>query len=126
MIGEGWRPQIDELRERYTVLWIDNRGIGQSVMTSGPLRIEDMAADVLAVADVERLQEFHLVGHSMGGLIAQKVALMAPSRVLSLSLLCTFLKGSQGADDLDADAHHRVALAGSAPAGCAAMPSLNW
>jgi aminoacrylate hydrolase len=97
VIGEGWRPQINALKDRYTVLWIDNRGIGQSVITSGALRIEDMAADVLAVADVERLQEFHLVGHSMGGLIAQKVALTAPARVKSLSLLCTFLKGSQGA-----------------------------
>lgn len=97
VIGEGWRPQIDALRDRYTVLWIDNRGIGQSVITSGRLRIEDMAADVLAVADVERLQAFHLVGHSMGGLIAQQVALTAPARVLTLSLLCTFLKGSQGA-----------------------------
>jgi len=65
------------------------RGIGQSVLTSGRLRVEDMAADVLAVADVERLQEFHLVGHSMGGLVAQKVALTAPARVLSLALMCT-------------------------------------
>lgn len=97
VIGEGWRPQIDELKDRYTVVWIDNRGIGQSVITSGALRIEDMAADVLAVADVERLHDFHLVGHSMGGLIAHQVALTTPSRVLSLSLLCTFLKGSQGA-----------------------------
>ena len=31
VIGEGWRPQIDALKDRYTVLWIDNRGIGQSV-----------------------------------------------------------------------------------------------
>lgn len=97
VIGEGWRPQIDELKDRHTVLWIDNRGIGQSVITSGVLRVEDMAADVLAVADVERLQNFHLVGHSMGGLIAQQAALTARARVLSLSLLCTFLKGSQGA-----------------------------
>ena len=97
VIGEGWRPQIDALKDRYTVLWIDNRGIGQSVITSGGLRVEDMAADVLAVADVERLPEFHLVGHSMGGLIAQQVALTAPTRVVTMSLLCTFLKGSQGA-----------------------------
>ena len=97
VIGEGWRPQIDALKDRFTVLWIDNRGIGQSVITSGALRIEDMAADVLAVADVERLREFHLVGHSMGGLIAQQVALTATNRVLTLGLLCTFLKGSQGA-----------------------------
>lgn len=97
VIGEGWRPQIDALKDRYTVVWIDNRGIGQSALTSGALTIEDMAADVLAVVDAEGLQQFHLVGHSMGGLIAQQVALSAPARVRSLALLCTFLKGRQGA-----------------------------
>lgn len=97
VIGEGWRPQIDALKDRYTVIWIDNRGIGQSVRTAGRLTVEDMAADVLAVADAERLDHFHLAGHSMGGLIAQQVALARPDRVRSLALLCTFLKGRQGA-----------------------------
>lgn len=97
VIGEGWRPQIDALRDRYTVIWIDNRGIGQSVITTGPLTVEDMAADVLAVADAEGLDAFHLAGHSLGGLVAQQVALTAPRRVRSLALLCTFLKGKQGA-----------------------------
>jgi aminoacrylate hydrolase len=97
VIGEGWRPQIDALKERHTVIWIDNRGIGQSVMTGGVLTVEDMAADVLAVVDAERLDRFHLVGHSMGGLIAQQVALAATPRVQSLALLCTFLQGRQGA-----------------------------
>ena len=95
VIGEGWRPQIDALTNRYTVIWIDNRGIGQSALTSGELTVEDMAADVLAVADAEGLERFHLAGHSMGGLIAQRVALTARARVLSLGLLCTFLKGRQ-------------------------------
>lgn len=95
VIGEGWRPQIDALKERYTVIWIDNRGIGQSALVSGELTVEDMAADVLAVADAEGLERFHLAGHSMGGLIAQQIALTARSRVSSLALLCTFLKGRQ-------------------------------
>lgn len=95
VIGEGWRPQIDALKERYTTIWIDNRGIGQSVFTTRALSVADMAQDVLAVADAEQLAEFHLVGHSMGGLIAQQIALSARSRVLSLALLCTFFKGRQ-------------------------------
>lgn len=97
VIGEGWRPQIDALRDRYTVIWIDNRGIGQSVITTGPLAVEDMAADVVAVADAEGLERFHLAGHSLGGLIAQQVSLSQPGRVSSLALLCTFLRGKQGA-----------------------------
>ncbi len=65
VIGEGWRPQIDELKDRYTVVWLDNRGIGQSVFTTRDLSIQDMAEDVLAVADAEGLETFHLAGHSM-------------------------------------------------------------
>jgi pimeloyl-ACP methyl ester carboxylesterase len=96
VIGEGWRPQIDALKDRYTVIWIDNRGIGQSALTTGPLTVEDMADDVLAVVDAERIERFHLAGHSMGGLIAQEVALRRPASVISLALLCTFLVGRQG------------------------------
>jgi pimeloyl-ACP methyl ester carboxylesterase len=96
VIGEGWRPQIDALKDRYTVIWIDNRGIGQSALTTSPLTVEDMADDVLAVVDAEGIERFHLAGHSMGGLIAQQVAVCRPASVISLALLCTFLIGRQG------------------------------
>jgi pimeloyl-ACP methyl ester carboxylesterase len=56
-----------------------------------------MAADALAIADAEGIDRFHLAGHSMGGLIAQEIALTAPRRVGSLSLLCTFARGAQAA-----------------------------
>ena len=95
VIGEGWRPQIDAFEPDYRVISIDNRGIGQSSLAVRRLTIEDMAEDVLAVADAERTERFHLAGHSMGGLIAQQIALSARARVLSLALLCTFSKGSQ-------------------------------
>ena len=95
VIGNGWKPQVDALRDRYSLITIDNRGIGRS-SAPGPLTIEDMAADVLAVADAEKVDRFHLVGHSMGGVIAQEIALTARTRVRSLALLCTFLKGRQG------------------------------
>ena len=96
VIGEGWRPQVSTLQQSFTTIAIDNRGIGQSTHDGGAISIEQMAEDVLAVADAEGRHEFHLVGHSMGGLIAQQIALGALTRVLSLSLLCTFHKGSQG------------------------------
>ena len=96
VIGGGWRPQVAALQSRWTVITIDNRGIGRSTLDDRHLTIEDMAADVLAVADAEKLTRFHLAGHSMGGVIAQHVALGSPDRVLSLGLLCTFLKGRQG------------------------------
>jgi pimeloyl-ACP methyl ester carboxylesterase len=97
VIGEGWRPQIAALRDRYSLVAPDNRGIGGSTLGSGTLTIEDMAADVLAIANAEGFERFHLAGHSVGGLIAQDVAQRAPGRVRSLALLCTFLHGKEAA-----------------------------
>jgi aminoacrylate hydrolase len=48
------------------------------------------------VMDSQGFDRFHVAGHSMGGVIAQAVALQAPARVKSLALLCTFAKGSDG------------------------------
>ena len=93
--GEVWRPQVEALAGRYTVVTFDNRGVGGSGLGSGPLTIEAMAEDALAVMDATGLTRFHVVGHSMGGVIAQAVALRAPERVRSLALLCTFARGRQ-------------------------------
>ena len=77
VIGEGWRPQIDALRASHAIVALDNRGIGGSTYRASALTIEDMAADVLAIADAEAFDRFHLAGHSIGGLIAQEIALRA-------------------------------------------------
>jgi pimeloyl-ACP methyl ester carboxylesterase len=53
-----------------------------------------MASDVLAIMDAEQIERAHVIGHSLGGLIAQHVALAAPQRVSSLALLCTFADGA--------------------------------
>jgi pimeloyl-ACP methyl ester carboxylesterase len=97
VVGEGWRPQREALRDRYTVVSFDNRGIGHSTFAGRALTVEAMADDALAIADAEKLDRFHVAGHSMGGLIAQQIALSAPDRVLSLALLCTFLRGREAA-----------------------------
>jgi len=98
VIGEGWRPQIEALRSDFTFGWFDNRGIGRSSFPAGgDLSISSLAEDALAVADALGFERFHVLGHSMGGLIAQQVALRAPARIRSLALLCTFARGSQGA-----------------------------
>ncbi len=95
VVGDGWRPQFDGLCDRYTTIAFDNRGLGESTLRTEPLTIESMALDALAIMDAEKIDQFHLVGHSMGGLIAQEVALRAPARVKSLALLCTFARGKQ-------------------------------
>jgi pimeloyl-ACP methyl ester carboxylesterase len=92
--GDGWRPQVRALAPHFRVITFDNRGIGGSPRGPHPLTIEAMAADALAIMDAEGIPRFHVIGHSMGGLIAQHVALTARPRVKSLSLLCTFATGS--------------------------------
>jgi pimeloyl-ACP methyl ester carboxylesterase len=72
---------------------IDNRGIGQSTGGTERLTIPDLAEDALAVADALGLSRFHLLGHSMGGVIAQRVALAARARVRSAVLQCTLTGG---------------------------------
>ena len=97
VVGEGWRPQVRGLRDRYSVVAFDNRGIGASTFTGNALTVGDMIEDALAIADAEGFERFHVAGHSLGGLIAQGIALRARERVLSLSLLCTFLRGREAA-----------------------------
>lgn len=91
--GAGWRPQTDELAERHACVWFDNRGVGLSVPAGREITVERMAHDALAVMDAASLASAHVVGHSLGGLVAQQMALLARPRVRSLSLLCTFPGG---------------------------------
>jgi pimeloyl-ACP methyl ester carboxylesterase len=68
----------------------DNRDVGQSSMAEDGYEIADMARDALALADELDLETFHLLGVSMGGAIAQEIALEAPERVRTLTLAVTF------------------------------------
>lgn len=85
----GWEPVVDQLAARYRLVVIDNRGIGESDVPSGPYDTETMAGDVLAVLDDLGLARVHLVGTSLGGMIAQRVAVRAPGRADRLVLVCT-------------------------------------
>jgi pimeloyl-ACP methyl ester carboxylesterase len=93
--GDGWFPQVDALAARHRCLWFDNRGMGQSQPLAGRLTVERMADDARALMDAQGWRSAHVAGHSLGGLVAQHLALTDPSRVRSLSLLCTFARGSQ-------------------------------
>lgn len=95
--GGGWRPQVDELAREFRIVTFDNRGFGRSLPCQGPIEIGAMAEDVRALLDALGWESAHVVGHSMGGVIAQQLALDQPKRVRSLSLLCTFARGKDGA-----------------------------
>lgn len=95
--GEGWRPQVRGLAHDFQTLIFDNRGIGKSQPVRGPNTIEAMAEDARALMDTAGWESAHVVGHSMGGVIAQQLALDCPKRVRSMSLLCTFARGKDAA-----------------------------
>lgn len=93
MRGVVWRPQVEALSKRHRVVTFDNRGVGGSDPPRGPLTISEMGADALRLADELELDAFHLVGVSMGGMIAQETALAAPERIKSLALIATHAGG---------------------------------
>ena len=97
VVGGCWRPQVDGLSKQFQTLLFDNRGIGKSLPCSGPITIEAMAEDARALMDAVGWESAHVVGHSMGGVIAQQLALDCPKRVRSLSLLCTFGRAKDAA-----------------------------
>ena len=85
-----WFRLVPALAERYRVIRVDNRGAGHTGDVPGaPYTVETMAGDCLAVLDAAGMNAAHVVGISMGGLMAQEIALTAPERVLSLCLTAT-------------------------------------
>lgn len=96
---EDWHTLATDLARDRVVLILDNRGIGESSAASlDGLSIEDMADDVLALARHAGLRRYHVLGASMGGMIAQHVALRAePGVVAGLVLACTHHGGANAA-----------------------------
>lgn len=86
----SWFRQVPALAAAHRVLTVDNRGAGRTGDVVGaPYTVELMAADCLAVLDAAGEERAHVVGISMGGLMAQELGLVHPERVRSLALLAT-------------------------------------
>jgi 3-oxoadipate enol-lactonase len=84
-----WALQRLALSGRYRTIALDNRGAGRSDKPYGTYSLEQMADDTVAVLDHAGAADAHVVGASMGGVIAQILALRNPERVRSLTLACT-------------------------------------
>lgn len=93
LMGRGWSPQTAELSRDHRCIAFDNRGIGASRGDTRTLSVDVMARDGLALMDALGIERAHLVGHSLGGVIIQAMALQAPERVASLTFMCTFSGG---------------------------------
>jgi 3-oxoadipate enol-lactonase len=87
--SRGWLRQRRMLSERYRGIVIDNRGVGRSDVPPGPYDLEVMAADAVAVLDDLEVEAAHVIGVSMGGIIAQILGVRYQERVSSLTLACT-------------------------------------
>lgn len=88
----SWIHQIPDLQAHFRLLLFDNRGIGQSTGSFGRYSIQLMADDLAALLDYLQIEKAHIIGSSMGGMIAQEFALLYPEKVNKLILCATFAK----------------------------------
>jgi 3-oxoadipate enol-lactonase len=100
----AWGRAFSSLLEQgFEVIAFDNRGMGLSSRVSEAFSIAEMAADTAALLDALELESAHVLGISMGGMIAQELALAHPGKLRSLTLGCTYCggEGSQLMDPAD-------------------------
>jgi pimeloyl-ACP methyl ester carboxylesterase len=88
----NWRLQTGLFKKYYRTITFDNRGVGKSDKPTGPYTINMMAEDTISLMDHLGIEKTHLLGVSMGGMIAQELAINHPERVDKLVLGCTFAR----------------------------------
>jgi 3-oxoadipate enol-lactonase len=103
-------PFLGPLRESFEVIAYDHRGVGGSSRMEAPFTIAELAGDAAALLDVLALDSVHVLGISMGGMVAQELALAHPERVRTLTLGCTYCGGA-GAALASPDVGQRIAAA---------------
>jgi 3-oxoadipate enol-lactonase len=89
------RPFLSELQSSFDCTIFDNRGMGRSGRAELPFDVADMAGDTAALLDALGIESAHVVGISMGGAIAQELALAHPDRIRTLTLGATFCGGQE-------------------------------
>jgi len=85
----GWEPVLPKLRRHFRLVLVDNRGCGRSDRPAGLFAVAAMAGDIVAVLDDAGIRKAHVMGASLGGMVAQELAVTHPERVDGLVLACT-------------------------------------
>jgi pimeloyl-ACP methyl ester carboxylesterase len=111
-------PFLTALERDFELILYDHRGVGRSAATEAPFTIAHLAQDALALLDELGIERAHVLGISMGGMVAQELALSAPDRVLTLTLGATYSggEGSRFTDDAVVQRLAMVILSGDADA----------
>jgi 3-oxoadipate enol-lactonase len=86
-------PFLAPLREDFDTIAYDHRGVGQSSRMEAPFTIAQLAADAAGLLAALEVESAHVLGISMGGMVAQELALAHPQRVRTLALGCTYCGG---------------------------------
>ena len=87
---EHWgKPFLDALRRDFDVIVYDHRGVGASSRLEGPITIRELAEDAAGLLRELGIDSTHVLGISMGGMVAQELALAHPERLRTLALGCT-------------------------------------
>jgi pimeloyl-ACP methyl ester carboxylesterase len=103
-------PFLEELRRDFEVIAYDHRGVGASSRLEGPTSIVEMAEDAAGLLAALEIDAAHVFGISMGGMIAQELALARPSLIRTLTLGCTY-SGGPGSVRIGDQVYARVAAA---------------
>jgi len=98
--SQSWLPVLPGLAERFRVITVDNRGSGRTAPLDATTSIGTMADDCAALLGHLRLEAAHVLGHSMGGFVAQDLALRYPASVAKLVLAATASRSSKRNEDL--------------------------
>src|SRR5207249_10870094 len=107
----AWMFQVPDFARHHRTIVFDNRGVGRSAKPPGPYTIHEMADDAVGLLDALGITRAHVVGVSMGGMIAQVVAITHPERVLTL----TSNMSTTGAGDVEPPTPEALAVLTALP-----------
>jgi 3-oxoadipate enol-lactonase len=95
---DHWHPAfLTDLQREFETIVYDHRGVGVSGRLQGPVTIAQLAADAAGLLSQLEIDSAHVLGISMGGMVAQELALASPERIRTLALGCTYCGGEGSA-----------------------------
>ena len=114
--SSSWAGIINKLSARFKVIIFDNRGTGRSEIPDRKYTVRQLANDAIRLLDHLKIKKVHILGHSMGGYIAQELAINHPDRVDKLILASTSAVSSGRNNALFLDFYKRLKKEGNSEA----------